>query len=53
MDEILTCSGLGEYEDNHNSYDWFLGDNVKDMIETAVEITKRLKTRKNIIDDMG
>ena len=53
VDEILTCSGLGEYKNNQKSYDCFLGDNVKDMIETAVELRKRLKTRQNTIDDMG
>jgi hypothetical protein len=53
VDEILTCSGLGEYKNNQKSYDCFLGEFVKNMIKTAVEIRKRLKTRQNIIDDVG
>ena len=53
VDEILTCSGLGENEDNPKSYECFLGDIVKVMIETAVELRKRLKARQNINDDMG
>ena len=55
VDEILSCSGLGKSENSVNpkSNECFFGENVKEMNETAVELKKRLKNRKNIIDDMG
>ena len=55
VDEILSCSGLGNGEKNANpkSNECFFGENVKKMIETAVELKQRLKKRKDIIDDMG
>ena len=35
---------------NPKAYD--IGDNLKNMIETAVVLKQRLKTRKSIMDDM-
>ena len=55
VDEILTCSGLGKNENNvkPRSNECFFGTSVKNMIETAVELKQRMKTRQSIIDDMG
>ena len=47
VDEILTCSVKPKLNE------CFFGTNVKNMIETAVELKKRMKTRQSIIDDMG
>ena len=47
--EMLTCS---ENKVIQKSCDGFLGDNVKDMVETAVELRRRLKVRQNFIDDI-
>ena len=53
--EILSCSGLGKSENSVNpkSIECFFGENVKKMIETAVELKQRLKKRTNIMDYMG
>jgi hypothetical protein len=55
VDEIPTCSGLGKNENDvkPKSNECFFGTNVKNMIETAAELKQRMKTRQNIIDDMG
>ena len=55
VDAILSCGGLGKSENSVNpkSNECFFGENVKEMIETAVELKQRLKNRTNIVDDMG
>ena len=46
VDKILTCRGLGKNENDvkTKSNECFFGTNVKNMIETAVELKQRMKT---------
>ena len=48
-DEILMCEGLGNAK--NDSYDMFFSQNIQDQIEVGKELVKRLKNRKQIMEN--
>ena len=49
-DEVLTCRGLGDENEESVSYEMVFGESVEDMIKLAKVIRKRLKAREKILD---
>ena len=52
IEELLTCAGLADGDDNNVSYN-IDSEHINDLIEVAKRIKTRLKVRKKIIDDNG
>ena len=48
-DEVLMCEGLGNAK--NDSYDMFFSQNIQDQIEVGKELVKRLKNRKQIMEN--
>ena len=47
---ILSCKSSGNTSDN--SYSWFYSENVDDQTTVAKQMMKRMKTRKNIREEV-
>ena len=50
-DELLSCPGLSEDNENNISYNLVYGKSVKEMIRVAKCVRKRLKTRLKILEE--
>ena len=50
--EFLSCAGFG-VRNEEIIYSWLFGTSVNKMVKVAVEIQKRLKIRKNLLEEPG